>query len=207
MGNTEYEKMDAAYIIIISYVLERVLVLAETENGYELATFAGGCFWCMVGPFAEAGGVVKVVSGYTGGHSQDPTYREVCSGGTGHYEAVQVTFDPIVLPYERLLDIFWRQVDPTDQGGQFADRGQSYKTAIFYHSEEQRKKAQESKKALAEGGRFDRPLATAILPAAKFYPAEEYHQDYHKKNPAHYRLYRSGSGRDRFIESHWGREK
>ena len=183
--------------------------MAVTESGgrYELATFAGGCFWCMTKPFAETEGVVKVVSGYTGGHRENPTYEEVCSGRTGHYEAVQVTFDPAESPYERLLDIFWRQIDPTDQGGQFHDRGSSYKTAIFYHSDQQRKMAVESKKALDESGRFRVPVATGILPAAVFYPAEEYHQDYHQKNPMHYSLYRRGSGRDPFIEEHWGREK
>jgi peptide methionine sulfoxide reductase msrA/msrB len=179
------------------------------NKGHERATFAGGCFWCMVTPFEEQPGIVSVVSGYTGGHKENPTYREVCSDTTGHYEAVQITFDPAIFPYSRLVELFWQQIDPTDPGGQFHDRGDSYRTAIFYHTEEQRQIAEASKQALQESGRFDRPIATQILPAAPFYPAEEYHQDYHKKNPTHYKGYRVGSGRDAFIKRHWqgqGRE-
>lgn len=169
----------------------------------ELATFAGGCFWCMVHPFDEEPGVVRVVSGYTGGHKANPTYEEVCGHGTGHREAVQITFDPAVMAYERLLDIFWQQIDPTDAGGQFYDRGESYETAVFYHSEEQRRAAEATRDRLQASGRFSAPIATAILPAGPFYPAEDYHQDYYKKNPSHYQRYRAGSGRDRFIRSHW----
>lgn len=169
----------------------------------ELATFAGGCFWCMVTPFAELPGVEKIVSGYTGGHKENPTYEEVASQTTGHHEAVQITFDPGKTSYEELLDVFWRQIDPTDPGGQFADRGEPYQTAIFYHSKEQKQKAESSKRALAASGRFDKPIATKILPAQTFYPAEEYHQDFYKKNPAHYEHYRRGSGRDDFIKKHW----
>lgn len=177
-----------------------------SRDGYELATFAGGCFWCMVAPFEDAAGVIKVVSGYTGGYLESPTYREVCADNTGHYEAVQITYNPAVLPYETLLEIFWRQIDPTDAGGQFYDRGTSYRTAIFYHSEEQRKKAVASKNELEQSGRFDRPVATLILPAARFYPAEDNHQDYHKKNPLHYKQYRQGSGRDYYLEKTWGKQ-
>jgi len=169
----------------------------------ELATFAGGCFWCMVAPFAELPGVIKVVSGYTGGHKENPTYEEVASKTTGHHEAVQITFDPDKISYEELLDVFWRQIDPTDPGGQFADRGEPYHTAIFYHSEEQKQKAEASKRALAASGRYDKPIVTKILPAQTFYPAEEYHQDFYKKNPIHYEQYRRGSGRDDFIKKHW----
>lgn len=169
----------------------------------QLATFAGGCFWCMVTPFEEIDGVLGIVSGYTGGHTETPTYKEVCSETTGHYEAVQITFDPNRMPYERLLELYWQQIDPTDPGGQFYDRGQSYQTVIFYHTEEQRQQAEASKRALAESGRFQKPIATAILPASTFYPAEEYHQDYHKKNPFRYKMYRQGSGRDAFIKKHW----
>ena len=168
----------------------------------EVATFAGGCFWCMVAPFAELPGVEKVVSGYTGGHKEKPTYEEVASKTTGHHEAVQITFDPDKTTYEELLDIFWRQIDPTDPGGQFADRGEPYHTAIFYHSEEQKQKAESSKRALAASGRFDKPIVTKILPAQTFYPAEEYHQDFYKKNPFHYEHYRRGSRRDDFIKKH-----
>lgn len=180
----------------------------NTEHvSYKLATFAGGCFWCMVAPFQKMAGVVGVKSGYTGGKSENPTYEEVCSGDTGHYEAVQITYDPAVCPYQKLLDTFWRQIDPTDPGGQFHDRGHSYKTVIFYHVEEQKRQAEALKKELAQSGRFDRPIATQILPASEFYPAEDYHQDYHVKNPAHYEMYRRGSGREDFIRSHWGNEK
>ncbi len=171
---------------------------------YELATFAGGCFWCMVKPFDEQPGIIKVVSGYTGGTKEHPTYQEVCAGNTGHYEAVQITFDPSVYSYERLLEVFWQQIDPTDEGGQFYDRGQSYQTAIFYHNEQQRKAVERSKQELETSGRFNKPIVTEILPANTFYMAEEYHQDYYKKNPAHYERYQMGSGRKRFIEEHWG---
>jgi peptide methionine sulfoxide reductase msrA/msrB len=175
------------------------------EENIELATFAGGCFWCIVAPFQELPGVISVTSGYTGGRTENPTYKEVCSHSTGHYEAVQITFNPVVISYGKLLDIYWRQIDPTDTGGQFYDRGLSYCTAIFYHNDEQKKQAEASRKALEETGIFQGPVATRILPAARFYPAEEYHQDYHKKNPGHYTAYRKGSGRDRFIEQNWGR--
>ncbi|BAD40746.1 peptide-methionine (S)-S-oxide reductase MsrA [Symbiobacterium thermophilum] len=173
------------------------------EKRLELATFAGGCFWCMVSPFEEQPGIYKVVSGYTGGHKENPTYEEVCSGTTGHFEAVQITFDPDVFPYERLLDLFWQQIDPTDPDGQFYDRGPQYRTAIFYHNEEQRRLAEKSKAELEASGRFDKPIATLILPAGPFYPAEEYHQGYHRKNPFHYQRYRAASGRDDFIRKHW----
>ncbi|WP_027417220.1 peptide-methionine (S)-S-oxide reductase MsrA [Aneurinibacillus terranovensis] len=176
---------------------------STNANQRELATFAGGCFWCMVSPFEEMPGIIKVVSGYTGGDKENPTYEEVCTHTTGHYEAVQITFDPSVFPYEKLLDIYWHQIDPTDAGGQFYDRGSSYQTAIFYHNEEQKRKAEASKKALAESGRFPKPIVTQILPASTFYPAEEYHQNYHKKNPLHYNRYRQGSGRQAFIDKHW----
>ncbi|WJD82087.1 peptide-methionine (S)-S-oxide reductase MsrA [Priestia megaterium] len=170
---------------------------------YEVATFAGGCFWCMVKPFDEQPGIIKVVSGYTGGHKENPTYKEVCSETTGHYEAVQITFDPEVFPYEKLLELYWPQIDPTDAGGQFADRGDSYRTAIFYHNEHQKELAEESKQKLEASGRFSEPIATQILPAKPFYEAEEYHQGYYKKNKFRYAMYRRGSGRDRFIKENW----
>ncbi|MEJ9304612.1 peptide-methionine (S)-S-oxide reductase MsrA [Priestia megaterium] len=170
---------------------------------YEVATFAGGCFWCMVKPFDEQPGIIKVVSGYTGGHKENPTYKEVCSETTGHYEAVQITFNPEVFPYEKLLELYWPQIDPTDAGGQFADRGDSYRTAIFYHNEHQKALAEESKQKLEASGRFSEPIATQILPAKPFYEAEEYHQGYYKKNKFRYAMYRRGSGRDRFIKENW----
>lgn len=177
--------------------------MVSMENSQKLATFAGGCFWCMVSPFEEQPGIIKVESGYTGGHTENPTYREVCSETTGHYEAIQITYDPAVFPYEKLLELYWQQIDPTDPDGQFHDRGDSYRTAIFYQDEEQRKLAEESKSTLEHSGRFEQPIATQILPATTFYPAEEYHQDYHKKNTMHYRMYRMGSGRDAFIQRNW----
>ncbi|MEQ6376030.1 peptide-methionine (R)-S-oxide reductase MsrB [Bacillaceae bacterium S4-13-56] len=169
----------------------------------EKATFAGGCFWCMVEPFDQRPGIKEVISGYTGGHKENPTYKEVCSDTTGHVEAVQITFDPVVFPYERLLDIFWQQIDPTDARGQFYDRGESYQTAIFYHNEEQRKKAEASKKELQESGKFNNPIVTPILPAKTFYAAEEEHQYYYKKQPLHYKRYKAGSGRQQFIQDNW----
>lgn len=169
----------------------------------EKATFAGGCFWCMVHPFDTLPGVIRVISGYTGGRTENPTYEEVCSETTGHMEAVEVIFDPGRIGYPALLDAFWRQIDPTDPDGQFADRGSSYRSAIFYHNETQRALAEASKAALAESGRFSRPIATAILPAGPFYPAEDYHQDFYRKNPSHYQRYRGGSGRDRFLQRVW----
>ncbi|WCF06456.1 peptide-methionine (S)-S-oxide reductase MsrA [Paenibacillus thiaminolyticus] len=175
----------------------------HTQPSLEKATFAGGCFWCMVTPFEELPGIHSIVSGYTGGHTENPTYEEVCTDRTGHAEAVQITFDPAVFPYKKLLELFWQQIDPTDPGGQFYDRGSSYRTAIFYHNEKQREVAEQSKRELERSGRFDKPIATEIVPASAFYPAEEHHQDYHRKQPAHYKRYRTGSGRDAFIAKHW----
>lgn len=174
---------------------------------HQLATFAGGCFWCMVSPFEEMPGIIKVVSGYTGGHKENPTYQEVCSETTGHYEAVQITYESTLFPYEKLLQLYWSQIDPTDPGGQFHDRGSSYRTAIFYHNEEQEEKAQLSKDELEKSGRFAKTIVTQILPASVFYAAEEYHQGYHKKNPLHYKGYRKGSGREDFIEENWQQKK
>ena len=176
----------------------------NSENSqYEIATFAGGCFWCMVSPFDKMPGIVKVVSGYTGGHVENPTYEQVCSDTTGHYEAVQITFDPALMPYEELLQIFWRQIDPTDAGGQFGDRGQSYAPVIFYHSPEQERLALQSKQELDASGRFSKPIHTLILPAKPFYPAEDYHQDYYQKNPLRYQYYRAASGRAKFTKEAW----
>lgn len=169
----------------------------------EKATFAGGCFWCMVTPFEELPGIHGIVSGYMGGSVTNPTYEEVKKGTTGHYEVVQITFDPALFPYERLLELYWPQIDPTDPDGQFHDRGSQYRTAIFYHNERQQELALQSKKEVADSGRFDKPIVTEILPAETFYPAEEYHQDYHKKNQKHYKEDRVKSGRDEYISEHW----
>ncbi|MBM7607683.1 peptide-methionine (S)-S-oxide reductase [Lysinibacillus composti] len=172
----------------------------------EIATFAGGCFWCMVKPFDQMDGIDEVVSGYTGGHVENPTYEQVCSETTGHLEAVQITFDSDIFPYKKLVELYWTLIDPTDPGGQFFDRGESYTTAIFYHSEEQRVVAEESKKQLEQSGKFTKPIAVKILPAKPFYPAEDYHQQYYKKNPLHYERYSIGSGRAAFINQHWGNQ-
>jgi len=177
------------------------------NSGYQLATFAGGCFWCMVKPFEELPGTIKVVSGYTGGNLKNPTYEDLCSKKTGHFEAVQVTFDPLLLSYTQLLETFWRQIDPTNPGGQFLDLGQPYRTAVFYHNQEQKILAERSKKVLEKSSRFKDPIVTEIMPAVMFYPAEEYHQGYHKKFPLRYGAYRQGSGRDAFLNEHWSIEK
>jgi len=167
------------------------------------ATFAGGCFWCMVKPFDQWDGVHSVVSGYTGGHVENPTYEDVKKGMTGHYEAVEITFDPDVISYQDILSVYWKQIDPTDDGGQFQDRGHSYRTAIFYHNDAQKRIAEQSKTSLEQSGRFKQPIVTKILPATTFYEAEDYHQDYYKKNKAHYEQDRAQSGRDEFIEKNW----
>lgn len=167
------------------------------------ATFAGGCFWCSESDLEKVEGVVSVVSGYTGGDTPNPTYEQVSSGFTTHLEAVQVTYDPAKVSYERLLDAFWRHIDPTDAGGQFVDRGNQYRSAIFYHDDAQRKAAEASKRAVEKVRVFQKPIVTEIRPFVRFYPAEEYHQDFYKKNPMRYTMYRSHSGRDGFIEKNW----
>ncbi len=169
------------------------------------ATFAGGCFWCVEADFEKQPGVLKVVSGYTGGQKENPTYEEVSSGRTGHVEAVQIYYDPSRITYEELINIFWRHIDPTDAGGQFVDRGAQYRSAIFYHDEEQKKIAEKSMEALRQSGRFSKNIATEILEFTRFYEAEDYHQDYYKKNPWRYQYYRYGSGRDQFLQKAWGK--
>ncbi|KAB7667114.1 peptide-methionine (S)-S-oxide reductase MsrA [Bacillus sp. B1-b2] len=169
----------------------------------EKATFAGGCFWCMVSPFEELPGIGGIVSGYAGGHIENPTYEQVKTGTTGHFEVVEITFDSKIFPYERLLELFWQQIDPTDPDGQFHDRGPQYRTAIFYHNDKQKVLAEESRQAMADSGKFKKPIVTIIEPAATFYPAEDYHQDYHKKNKQHYKEDREKSGRDEFIKENW----
>jgi peptide methionine sulfoxide reductase msrA/msrB len=171
-----------------------------------VATFAGGCFWCTESDFEKVPGVVKVISGYTGGQKENPTYEEVSSGTTGHVEAVQVYYDPAKVTYQDLLDVFWRHIDPTDDGGQFVDRGSQYRSAIFYHDEEQKTLAEKSKAQLAASGRFAEPIVMTIRKFTKFYEAEDYHQDYYKKHSLKYRYYRWRSGRDQFLEKVWGSE-
>lgn len=177
--------------------------MAADKSEYKKATFAGGCFWCMEHPFEKMDGVKEVISGYTGGTIKNPTYEEVSAGRSGHLEAVQITFDPEKISYKKLLEVFWKQINPTDAGGQFVDRGPQYRSAIFYHDAAQKKEAEESRKKLQATGRHGKPIVTEILPAETFYPAEKYHQDYYKKNPARYRIYRFHSGRDRYLEGIW----
>jgi peptide methionine sulfoxide reductase msrA/msrB len=181
--------------------------MIQTDENVQLATFAGGCFWCMVKPFDELPGILSVVSGYTGGHTVNPTYEEVCTETTGHAEAVQITFEPELFPYTRLLELYWQQIDPTDKGGQFLDRGYSYRTAIFVHNEQQRQQAEASKRALKASGRFKGPIVTEIVTAGPFYPAEDYHQHYYKTHHMGYKLYRKGSGRDDFAQLKWNNER
>lgn len=169
----------------------------------EIATFAGGCFWCMVPPFENIEGVLDIRSGYTGGVAKNPGYENVSTGETGYYEAIQIKYDPSKVTYKDLLDIFWRNIDPTDPGGQFYDRGGQYCTAIFCHGDEQKRLAHESKEEQVKSGRFKAPIATKILKAEEFYAAEEYHQDYHNKNYEHYKSYREASGRDDYIKNTW----
>lgn len=173
------------------------------EKELKKATFAGGCFWCMVKPFDQWDGVHAVVSGYIGGHVENPTYEAVKSGGTGHYEAVEITFDPNIISYETILPIYWQQIDPTDDGGQFQDRGDSYRAAIFYHNEEQKAAAEATKRELAESGKFTKPIVTKILPATTFYRAEDFHQHFYKTNEQEYKDDRAKSGRDEFIKEVW----
>lgn len=170
----------------------------------ETAVFAGGCFWCMEGPFDELDGVAATTSGYTGGDKVDPTYEEVSAGGTGHLESVQVTYDPQVVNYDRLLEVFWHNIDPLDARGQFCDKGSQYRSAIFVDGEDQRQAAIASKADIQADQNFKQPIATEILPVQTFYPAEEYHQDYYLKHPVRYRFYRNGCGRDWRLEQLWG---
>ena len=180
----------------------------KTENkNLEKATFAGGCFWCTESDFEKVEGVLEVISGYAGGEKENPTYKEVSAGTTGHTEAIQVTYDSGKVQYEQLLDIFWRNHDPTDDEGQFVDRGKQYRPAIFYHNETQKRMAEKSKKKLNDSGKFEKEITTEIVPFESFYAAEDYHQDYYKKNTLKYKFYRSNSGRDQFLKNVWGDEK
>src|SRR3990170_2182620 len=187
-------------IILFSFLLLLIMqtrIYADTKT--EKATFAGGCFWCMEPPFEKLDGVKEVISGYTGGRKVNPTYEEVSSGNSGHIEAIEVVYDPSKVTYSKLLDVFWKQINPTDAGGQFVDRGSSYTSAIFYHTEEQKRLAEGSKRELERSGRFDKPVVTEIRPVGPFYRAEEHHQGFWKKNPTRYKLYRYNSGRDQYL--------
>lgn len=191
---------------------EEVVATEQTEvqgdlEGMEQATFAGGCFWCMEPPFESRPGVVSVISGYTGGEEENPTYDEVANKETGHQEAVQITYDPEKISYEDLLQIYWRQIDPTDDEGQFVDKGEPYLSAIFYHDEAQRQAAEASLMEMENSGRFDGEIVTSIEEFDTFYKAEAYHQDYYKKNPGRYEYYRNNSGRDAYLNEVWGEDK
>lgn len=187
--------------LFISFFLAATVMAA---TNLEKATFAGGCFWCMEHPFDQIQGVVSVTSGYTGGQKKNPTYKEVSAGGTGHAESVQVVYDPTKVSYERLLEVFWRNIDPTAKDRQFCDTGYQYRSAIFYHNEEQRRLAIQSKETLEKNKPFQEPIVTEIMPATEFYPAEEYHQHYYKKNPIRYKYYRGRCGRDQRLKELWG---
>ncbi len=189
------------YRLILIFLMS-LLPLAAVEKT-ETAIFAGGCFWCMESPFEKINGVKEVISGYTGGSKENPTYEEVSSGTTGHLEAIQIIYDPQKVSYNELLSIFWKQIDPTDADGQFVDRGKQYRSAIFYKSKEEKALAEKSKQNLEKSKRFNSPIVTEIIAATTFYPAEDYHQDYYKKNPVRYNYYRYGSGRDQFLKKVW----
>jgi peptide methionine sulfoxide reductase msrA/msrB len=178
----------------------------ETKN-LAKATFAGGCFWCMEPPFEQLDGVIEVTSGYSGGETENPTYEQVTTGKTGHLETVQIVYDPAQIRYEELLEVFWRNIDPTDEHGQFVDRGSQYGTAVFYHDEKQKELAEESKEKLSRSGKFDRPIVTEIRPYTNFYPAEDYHQNYYKTNSGRYSFYKKASGREKFLEKKWKDEE
>jgi peptide-methionine (S)-S-oxide reductase len=196
--------MRAFGALVLALVAAAAAALAQPAQGLEKATFAGGCFWCMEPPFDKLPGVVSTTSGYMGGTKRNPTYEEVSSGSTGHAEVVQVVYDPKKVGYEKLLDTFWRNVDPTVRDRQFCDVGSQYRTTIFVHTEEQRRLAERSKAELAKSKPFRQDIVTPIVPAGEFYPAEAYHQDFYKKNPVRYKFYRDGCGRDARLKELWG---
>jgi peptide-methionine (S)-S-oxide reductase len=197
--------LSVGLIMLVSFGSEHQGVGAASGPGLEKATFAGGCFWCMEPAYDKLEGVKSVVSGYTGGHKLNPTYEEVSSGTTGHTEAIEIAYDPSVISYSKLLDIFWHNVDPTVKDRQFCDVGTQYRSAIFYQNEEQKRLAEASKKTLEQSKRFPGPIYTEIVPAATFYPAEEYHQKYYQKNPVRYKYYRYSCGRDQRLNVLWGK--
>lgn len=204
MGVYEYVGNFQGFIFTVILLFMTMQSSSYSDTRLEKATFAGGCFWCMISPFEKLEGVVEVIAGYTGGHKKNPTYEEVSAGGTGHVEAVEVTYDPSKITYLQLLEVFWRQIDPTDSGGQFVDRGAQYRSIIFYHNDEQKALAERSKEVLDRSGIYKKPIVTEIVPASEFYKAEEYHQDFYRKNPIRYKYYRYFSGRDQYIKKIWG---
>jgi len=186
-------------------IIALAAVATNAKPQTETATFAGGCFWCMEPPFEKLDGVLKVVSGYTGGNGKDPNYDNYAQ--KGHIEAIEITYDPAKISYSQLLDVFWRQIDPTDANGQFVDRGPQYRSAVFFHNEDQKKLAEKSKEELGKSGKFTKPIVTEIIGASTFYNAEDYHQDYNKKNALRYKFYRFNSGRDQFLAKVWGDDR
>ncbi len=201
-------------IYLITFMALSLLSILQASGGQagsevsggklEKATLAGGCFWCMQPPFDKLDGVISTTVGYCGGQEENPTYKQVSAGKTGHAEAIEIVYDPSRTTYSELLNVFWRNIDPTQEDGQFSDIGSQYRTAIFYHNEEQRRLAEVSKEKQEKSGRFTKKIVTEIVPATPFYEAEEYHQDYYKKNPLRYKLYRYGSGRDDYLAKKWG---
>ena len=181
--------------------------VAAATNDTSVATFAGGCFWCMEGPFDKLEGVISTTSGYTGGHTENPTYKQTSTGRTGHTEAVQIVYNPEQVSYEKLLDVFWHNIDPTTADQQFCDQGSQYRSEIFYHNDKQKELAEASKTALINNKPFSEPVVTQVTKASTFYAAEDYHQDYYKKNPIRYRYYRHGCGRDKRLEQLWGKSE
>ena len=200
----------AAFILVTGLSITggvdaKEMTMEQMNKGYEKATFAGGCFWCMEPPFDKLEGVISTTSGYTGGPEENPTYKEVSAGKTGHAEAVQIIYDPGKVSYKKLLDVFWMQINPTTPDRQFVDVGSQYRPGIFYHDDKQRRLAEESKLEITESERFDGPIVTEITEAGAFWPAEDYHQDYYMKSPKRYKFYRFGSGRDRYLDKVWGK--
>ena len=194
-------------VFLTMFILLGITSLSWSEKKLEKATFAGGCFWCMEKPFEQVEGVKDVISGFTGGVKEDPSYHEVSAGNTGHCEAVEVVYDSSAVTYKELLDVFWRNIDPTTPNRQFNDVGNQYRTGIFYHNDEQKRFAEESKKHWDDSGKFGKPIVTEIPPASKFYQAEDYHQDYYKTHSVQYKFYRFNSGRDRYLDKIWGDDR
>jgi peptide-methionine (S)-S-oxide reductase len=205
MGRTILIGLTTCLLAAITVAQPRVEGGQAAETQHQKATFAGGCFWCMEPPFDELPGVISTTSGYTGGRTKNPTYQEVSAGITGHAEAVEVAYDPTKITYARLLDVFWKNIDPITPNRQFCDAGTQYRSAVFYHDEEQKRLAEASKKALENSGRFQQPIVTEIVAASPFYRAEEYHQDYYKKNPIRFNYYKYACGRARRLEELWGK--
>ncbi|MDN5849615.1 MAG: peptide-methionine (S)-S-oxide reductase MsrA [Nitrococcus sp.] len=201
----------AQSLVAVLMLLASIAVVAEdgangstASHGLATATFAGGCFWCMEPPFDKLDGVKSTTSGYTGGHLKNPTYEQVSGGDTGHAEAIRIIYDPTKVSYQKLLDVFWHNIDPLDAGGAFCDRGDQYRSAIFYHTAAQKRLAEASRNKLEASGRFKEPIVTEIVPAGPFYAAEAYHQNYYRKNPIRYKFYRFTCGRDRRLQELWG---